>query len=174
MTKYPKKFEPKKVQGTNFYRTEVSKTKLFVSFILPFEFKKKKKKTLVRIHFIVHLYRSKDNEQMFMTYTLRSFSASPVALNLAPVEDEIVSISVIPTMSIKSQFYPISTFIYMLFNFSPALYCCWFISSLLKTTYHCQTAFNHTTCLCAQTVIILFKLKQKERWSVSIVPCKAC
>lgn len=46
MTKYPKKFEPKKVQGTNFYRTEVSKTKLFVSFILPFEFKKKKKKHL--------------------------------------------------------------------------------------------------------------------------------
>ncbi|KAH0637771.1 hypothetical protein KY290_011761 [Solanum tuberosum] len=43
--------------------------------------------------------RAKDNEQMLFAYTLRSSSESSSSLNLASVDNETISISVIPSLS---------------------------------------------------------------------------
>ncbi|MCD7465496.1 hypothetical protein HAX54_001425 [Datura stramonium] len=43
--------------------------------------------------------RSKDNELMLMDYTLKASSASPSSLNLTPIDDEIVIISSITSLS---------------------------------------------------------------------------
>ncbi|MCD7471493.1 hypothetical protein HAX54_011968 [Datura stramonium] len=43
--------------------------------------------------------RSKDNERMLMTYTLKISSASPSSLNLAPIDDEITTIPSITLLS---------------------------------------------------------------------------
>ncbi|XP_047260005.1 replication protein A 70 kDa DNA-binding subunit B-like, partial [Capsicum annuum] len=49
----------------------------------------------------------KHNEQMLQSYTLRSSSSSSSSLNLAPIEDQILSISTIPELLSTLQTFPV-------------------------------------------------------------------
>ncbi|XP_047251318.1 uncharacterized protein LOC107847734 isoform X1 [Capsicum annuum] len=49
----------------------------------------------------------KHNKQMLLSYTLRSLSSSTSSLNLAPIEDQVLSISTIPESLSKVQSFPV-------------------------------------------------------------------
>lgn len=109
---------------------------------------------------------------MLMTCTLRSSSPSCSALNRTPIEDAIVSVSAIPTMSstvtplyqnfIQCQLLAPCCLIFLGHNIIVSSWCR-FRCSLLRATYPYPTTFNHITCLYAQIVIILLAVKHKER-----------
>nr|XP_016501625.1 PREDICTED: uncharacterized protein LOC107819941 isoform X2 [Nicotiana tabacum] len=53
--------------------------------------------------------KAKDNNQMLIEYTLKSTSASPSTLNVAPFEDQILSISSIPSQSTEKYHYQVNS-----------------------------------------------------------------